>query len=475
MRISALVPAGLLLAALLLAGPAHAGTTRAFTITTASANPQVAFKAFDGSPPKVFDFDRDGDLEIVAQNDNRYVYVFSSRTGAILAELKPNYPANWGARPINGPEAAVLVQGGVPHLIAANSAAIITDWVYGGKENGKLKFIKLWERRLADCHGNPGMDSKPVFADLDKDGDFEILAQTEEVGVYALTRTGGLFWKRCIGGGNAEPGVGDLDGDGGRDVVWGSDSGTVTAMDGKTGNTKWSKWLGSGLGSGSIVVGPTVARVDGDARDDVVVGLRDSHDCDDYANNHAALAALRGNGELMWRMRNAEGNPLSHTHPIVHDVDGDGMKDILWADWNTQGHKCGNWETTGPANFYRYRADGALKWRVELGTFWNNKDLALADVDDDGTQEVLATGPSGSQEGIWFLDSKTGAKETFVSAWPWKVTRGPVVADLWGDGSMQWVLPVYAYGSGTSGGAIQVYDTGVPYDAAWPHLPYPRL
>lgn len=468
-----------IVAVVVLAPAAQAATTHAFTISTASARPSTPFAAFDASPVKVFDFDGDGDLELLAQNDNRFVYVFDGTNGKVLAQLTTLYPPGWGARPINGPEAAILTHGGVPRIVAVNSAAVVTAFKFNEDLSNASKFVftKEWERRLTDCYSNPGSDSKVVLADLDKDGDLEILAQTEEQGVFALHHNGQLMWRKCIGGGNGEPGVGDLDGDGGVDVVWASDGGVVTAMDGRTGNTKWTFWAGASqwqLGAASMPVGPTVAQLDGRGGADVVVGARDSSDCEVFGNNHAALFAIGGWGNLLWMRQENTSNPLTYTRPIVHDVDGNGQKDVLWGDWNTQGHKCGDWEAMGPANFYRYDAAGVKRWHQTLGTFWSNKDIALADVDNDGTQEVLANGPSGTHDGLWYLNSVTGAKEAFVSTYPWKVSRGPVLADLRGDGGMQVIVPVSAYAAPSSGGAIMVFDTNAPWDAAWPHPPYPQ-
>jgi hypothetical protein len=472
----------LLPGAALLAAPAAAATTRVVTISTASTSPDTAFKAFDADPPKLFDFNGDGKLEIIDQNDNRGVYVFDSQTGALLAQLTTTYPTNWGARPINGPEAAVMVKGGLPHMLIANSASILTDFVFdpGASTATHFVFTKLWERRMSDCHQDPGQDSKPVLADLDRDGKLDILMQTEEVGVYAIRSNGQLMWKDCIGGGNGEPGVGDLNGDGWPEVVWCSDGGVVTATSGRTGGIQWSYNLlhHFNLGSGSMPVGPAIADLDGDGKPDVVVGARDSHDAVDWSNDHALLLALNSWGGLLWARQPSVANPLTYTHPIVADVDGDGKPDVIWGDWNTIGHKppwkeADAWKVTGPAHFYRFDSKGNLRWTQTLGTFWSNKDLALADVTGDGVQDVLANGPSGGEDGIWYLNSVTGAKEQFVSTWPWKVTRGPIVADLWGTGTMQWVVPVFAYGSGSSGGGIQVYDTHQPWSAMWPHLPYP--
>jgi len=93
---------------LVIAPTGAAATTRVLAINTASAHPTVAFSGFDANPPKVFDFNGDGKLEIIAQNDNQWVYVFDSRTGAILFQARTTLPAGWGARSFNGPEVAIM-------------------------------------------------------------------------------------------------------------------------------------------------------------------------------------------------------------------------------------------------------------------------------------------------------------------------------------------------------------------------------
>lgn len=462
---------------------ATAATTRTLEITDASANPQVPFQDFDGNPPKAYDINGDGRLEIIVQNDNQWVYVFDSSSGAILAELKTNLPPGWSARSFNGPEVTLLEVGGTVRVVIANSAATITMYRFDLSQSGpgNFQFHKEWERRLNDCHPNPAMDSKPVLADLDRDGAMEILANTEERGLYVLKATGSLLWKLCLGGGNAEPGVADLDNDGWPEVIHVSDAGIVTAIHGRWNGTIWSynartAW---NLHSGSIPVGPGIGQLDGVDGPDIVVGARDSHDAVDWNNSHALLLALNSTGKLLWGRQDANANPLTYTHPIVVDADADGQNEVYWGDWNTIGHKppdnpADAWKSTGPANFYRYNANGDLVWRTELDTFWSNKDLAVADVDGDGAQEVLANGPAASgHDGIWYLDGQNGSKEAFVDLYPYQAQRGPIVADLAGDGGMDWVIPVSSF-TGQGGDAILVYDTGVLYSSKWPHLPYPQ-
>jgi len=470
--------------ALLLALPpdATAATVRSLSIWNGTVTSQVPFKDFDSNPPKVFDIDGDGQLEIIAQNDNQWVYVFNSRTGDVLFETTTRFPSGWGARSFNGPEVAVMSQDGTTRIIVANSAAYITSFRFDSVSgnSGHMGFVKEWERRANDCFGGAGMDAKPVLADLDKDGHMEILAATEEFGLIALRGDGSLYWKNCLGGGNAEPGVSDLNLDGWPDVVHVSDGGVVAALNGRTGAWMWGYDLKShyDLRSGSIPIGPGIGQLDGLGGPDIVVAARDSHDTVNYTNDHALLLALSSAGKELWHFQDLErGNPLSYGHPVVVDAGADGNNEVYWGDWNTIGHKGGipvedDWKVTGPANYYRLERDGSQTWRQTIPTYWSNKDLVLGDVDGDGVQEVLANGPGSGGDGIWYLDSRTGVKETFVSTHPWKVTRGPILADLWGTGTMQWVLSASPASNTVSGGSILVYDTHAAYSSVYPHLPY---
>jgi hypothetical protein len=88
--------------------------------------------------------------------------------------------------------------------------------------------------------------------------------------------------------------------------------------------------------------------------------------------------------------------------------------------------------------------NGTVLWHIPLHSGWSNKGLALADVFGTGQQELLAEeyGPTGD-DGIAVIDPHTGARLAWYALQRgWAATRGPVVADLQGDGYMEIVVPV---------------------------------
>src|SRR5438874_10550671 len=64
----------------------------ALTINTALAHPAKMFEAFDTASLNLYDFNKDGQLEIVSNNDNNHFYVLDSRTGAVLFEGVTPHP-----------------------------------------------------------------------------------------------------------------------------------------------------------------------------------------------------------------------------------------------------------------------------------------------------------------------------------------------------------------------------------------------
>ena len=258
---------------------------------------------FDAAP-KAYDFDGDGIEELAALNNDTNVYVFSARTGRVLAKLPTQTPPGWHIeRVLNGVEAGVLRPGEAPSLVVTNHAAYVTVWRFVALQSNadQFAFEKAWERRSDDCFWNPGMDAKPTLADVNRDGVQEILVQTEETGLIALNADGTRLWHHCWGGGNAEPIVADLQADGDVDVIFASDAGMLVVLRGTDGSPQWSFNADNpayGVKPASISVAPTVAELDGKPPLEVVFTARHapSNDSSQFSSFHLAVFAVHQSG-----------------------------------------------------------------------------------------------------------------------------------------------------------------------------------
>lgn len=427
------------------------------------------------APPAAFDIDGDGVDELVVEGNDTLVYVFGATTGRALAVLPTNCPLGWTIeRVLNGVEVAVLEPGEPPSLVVTNPAAFVAVWKFSPAESTTDQFVfhKAWERRMDACFPNPAMDAKATLADVDADGRLEILVQTEEVGFYALGADGKVRWHHCWAGGNSAPVVGDLDGDGTLEAVFASDSGFISVLDGATGNPRWTfdaRDPRYGVSPTSIPVSPTIAELDGRPPREILFTARHAprDDPASFRSFHMALFAIRQNpttwqSELVWMRQPDWAHPLSYTRLVVADVDADESPDIFGMDWNTIGHRPGHWEALGPAHAFRLTAGGADVWVREVDSWWSNKDVALVDADGDGDLELWVNGAQSHSDGLCRLSARTGAHEAFVAAAPWKLMRGPVVADLRHDGSTQFVYPVAPDGTPEARGALLILDFGSP-------------
>lgn len=420
--------------------------------------------------PKAFDFDGDGVDEIVGMSNDTHVYVFDVQSGAILARLPTKYPQFWQIdHVLNGVEAAVLRPGEPPSIIVGDGAAYVTVWRFNEAASGaaSFQFDLAWERRMDECFQNPGMDASPTLHDLDADGALEILVQTEEVGFFVLDAAGETRWGKCWGGGNAEPLVADLDGDGTLEAVFTSDAGLVSVLDARIGTPKWSFNAADpryGISPGSIPVGPTVAELDGKSPKELLFTARNapSGDPAKFPDYHMGIFAIHlnrttGKGDLLWMRQPSWAHPLSYTHLIAEDLDGDGATDILGMDWNTIGHNPGNWQNLGPAHVFRLNARGEDVWVRTMDVWWSNKEILLADTDGDGARELIVNGARPPSDGIWRLSLKDGQPIGYVPLTPWKLLRGPILAELHHDGRPFLVVPIAPQYPPDHTGGLRIY------------------
>ena len=273
------------------------GATLTFAARTGALNPAEGIDVGLGSTPTLVDLDGDGDLDMaVGRDDGAFSYfentgsttapVFTERTGA--------------ANPLSG------VAGTFDSIIAFGDfdGDGDQDALVGGftspryyENTGTASAATFVERTGA---ANPfsasglGTWSAPAFADLDNDGDLDVLVGTNTSQLLYFENTGSastpVFVQRtgaadpfngADSGYMAKPAFADVDGDGDLDVVVGDHYGEVRYFE-NTGTVSAPAFVqrtGAANPFSGIDVGytsaPALGDLDGDGALDIIVGQSD--------------------------------------------------------------------------------------------------------------------------------------------------------------------------------------------------------
>lgn len=465
-----------------------AGWRETLTINTALAHPAKMFEAFDTASLNLYDFNGDGQLEIVSNNDNNRAYVLDSRTGAVLAELATPHPAGeqWPVRELNPIAIGNLYGDGVPCLVIPSSASYLTTFCYNAANSTAthFDFVKKWSIRvdarlyepdfnqthpyLFNPNGTTkdgfsvGLDGDAFLADSDGDGCMEIFVETDGwPGQFSFNCDGSYRWSHSWYDGNAGAQVLDVNKDGRKDACFATDSGDMPCYDAKTGGVEWTfRAREHGAYPGSVPVAPVFADVYGNGQQYLFFGARNArynatsvdppkatspgYDANWMNETHAVWYLVDPKGNMVWNASYDWMNPVQYNHPAAIDVNGDGVLDFVALDWNTIGHKPGDWEPTNRSSnlFALDGRDGSVIWRTPVPIYWSNKDFVIADADGDGKMDIVAPTPKLAYDGLGVFDLATGKEKGWMPfADHWGLTRGPVAGDLYGDGHLYLVVP----------------------------------
>jgi hypothetical protein len=480
-----LVALGLTLVASTASATSHDGIEQDALVGEATTDPPTPYEAFDAVSIAVVDLTGDGTKEIVAHNDNNRAYVFDGANATLIAELATNHPHGWSARELAGPAIGDVTDDNVTDIVLTNSAAWVTAFEARPTDDDRqISVTKLWETRMDPEQQDPerdwkapGTDAPSFLADTDDDGRDETFNQLDDQpSIFKLTPQGDVANWNDHSDGNGGPLVADVTNDGAEELVMPSDGGQITIYDAQS--MSWRCQFDAhahGTWPASISVSPTLADVTADGRLEIVFGARNVPEDAPYEgwedDSDAHYFAVDADCNVVWQKTWAWSNPHVHMHPVPVDVTGDGALDVVFQDWNTVGHKPGDWQHTGPSNLFALEGDtGQLVWRNELKNYWSNKNLAVGDVTGDGEVEILANEVDGGDGlGLYTLD---GDKTGFVPAPDgWVVSKGPTIVDLDGDEDKEIILPVHRTSDhcskdrdvGCREGALQIYDA--PGDA----------
>lgn len=187
-----------------------------------------------------------------------------------------------------------------------------------------------------------GVFGSPAIADLNKDGKAEIVVPVEkeegnkQTSLFVLSSDGALIWDFTSESGiSSSPTIADLNGDGGMEIVFGTNGGEVYALDGPTGRTLWKFENPASFFRSS----PLVYDADGDKSNEVYIGSRDG------------VYAFDGKSGVQEWMYPTGGEVSSS--PTVGELDGDAGLEIAFGSED--------------GVLYVLNGDGGLSWHLVLG------------------------------------------------------------------------------------------------------------
>lgn len=409
--------------------------------------------------------------------------VASGAAAQTPAPSRPGWPvtlAGAGLVDFSKPVAADLDNDGTQEIIVGTSAGKL----YVLNADGTIR--AGWPKTLP-----AGIASSPAVGDLDGDGFPDVVVGcgsntdlTKAGAVFAFRRDGTQIWQfnpqDTDGNGKPDhvwstPAIGDVNGDGHNDVVFGSWDFYVYVVDGRTGLPLpgWPVFVRDTVWSS-----PALADLDGDGRLEVVIGA----DCHlegppiDTPNG-GALFVFRDDGTSFPGFprfaTDSAGAPVGITSsPAVGDIDGDGCPEIVVGTSSTT--------SAGGKKLYAWHRDGSTVagWPVTLSGHPDSSP-ALADLNGDGILDVVITDDAAFLYGIrgngtilfqMKPKSYTGASAVAVSE--------PIVARVGSDnpaillGSVGFDVTIVrktgtqASDDGSHGAGMLTYTTGHPVRGA---------
>ena len=266
--------------------------------------------------------------------------------------------------------------------------------------------------------------SSPSVGDINNDGKKEVVFGSDDHYVYAVASDGHLLWKvrtgDCV---QSSPAISDINNDGRIEVVFGSHDQCVYCVKGEDGQMLWKF-----VTKGPVNSSPLVYDVDNDGNLEVIFG---SHD--------GCLYAVKGeDGTLLWTF--STGGKISAS-PVVATMRG--KRDLVMIG-------------SGNTFYYLYASTGK-KWGEIAGCGQFISSPAVGDIDNNGDLDIVIGNQDGSiyAEGgdLFWNHSVTG-----------NVHSSPAVADIDHNGDREVISGsdtgfLYAL-NGEDGSILWSYQTG---------------
>jgi hypothetical protein len=406
----------------------------------------------------------DGSPGIVVGARDRKVYVVRASDGSDA----PGWPQFTSDIIDSSPAVADTDNSGKPEIfIGSGNAALLSGGLYSFDINGNPRFHIV----PSDGAGpNLPVQATPVIGDIHRAGVADVTVGDLGQTVLSVSQNGStnpgwpyLAYDSVF----SSAALADVNGDGTTDVVEGGDSypgtpghpkgGLVRAIDGG-GQTLWESRTDE-----QVYSSPSIGDIDGDGRPEVVFGGGT------YWFNHGGAT-----DSTKLHVINIDGSPkagwpkqtdnFTTASPTLADITGSGRLAVITGTWNPN-------PTSSPGSVYAWDGQtGAEIWPhhpAQAGTVINGQ-IVTADFNGDGAQDLLV--PTSS--GVFALDGKSGQNLFSVEAGRVSLQNSPLITDFSGKGTVS--IIVAGQGANKTG-VIARYDLPASDHAALGNLGWPMF
>ena len=285
--------------------------------------------------PTFSDLDYDGDFDLIYGTDGGVLYVYRN-IGTVAAPSFQYYPDYFKIVKLSGGSATVSLK---DYDGDGDNDLLSGDWL------GKFNYFRNDGTPLKPIFNQVTMSfsnltvnsySSPVFVDIDKDNDYDIVSGALNGQVFLYINNNGTFTQNTTMfssidvGWTSIPSLADLDGDGDLDLLVGAETGSMTKYYTNDGNNVFHENLTTFVGVTFFSYGrPALADIDNDGDYDLIIG--DGWGEVYYYRNDGNLSAP---GWVRAHSMFAGIVVDQNAHPGFADLDGDARKDMIIGEYN---------------------------------------------------------------------------------------------------------------------------------------------